>query len=1212
MDESLPQNQPSSNAYGPRFVHLHVHTEYSLLDGAARISKLVKIAKEQGAGACAITDHGNMYGAYKFYQACKAKDVNIKPIIGCEIYIVDDMNKREPGEHRGHMILLCKDNAGYINLCKINTAAWTKGFYYKPRIDYDFLEKHCEGLICLSACLAGHIPHYLALDEYDEAKKYAVRLQKMFGEDFYLELQDHGIALQKKVNRGILKLADELKIEMVATNDIHYLYKDDAEMQDALICIGTQRKVQDVDRMRFETQEFYYKSGAQMAELFPDVPRAISNTVVIADKCNCDPFARADLIPAFTSPTGEDNLTYFKRNAEEGLKRLYGEITPEIQARYEKEFHVVESQGFIDYYLIVADFMRFARENGIPIGPGRGSGAGSILAYALGITKLDPLKYNLLFERFLNLERRSMPDFDLDFCKRRRGEVIEYVIDKYGRDNVCQIVTFGTMKAKAAIKDIARVFDVPFAEVAKITKPIEINQKQKPPCLEYIFGLKDLSKITDPEKLAKEKSKFDDLYKPELAEMYKNDPTVKKIVDMAIKVEDFPRNCSVHAAGVVICKRIVGDACPLAKNGGIVTTQYDKTEVEELGFLKMDFLGLITTTDIDGAIKAVERHLGKKIDFYHMEYNDQNVFKMISAGETDAVFQLESGGMKKFMKELKPDCIEDLIAGVSLFRPGPMDMIPAYCRNKHHPEMTVYEHPLLKEILKETYGQIVYQEQVMQIFQNLAGYSLGQADIVRRIMGKKKVAEMEKQKQIFLYGNEEMNIKGAVNNGVPEDVALSIYNKMAKFAGYAFNKSHAACYAFLSYQTAYLLHYYYPFFMASMISNRIDKRDDMVHYITEVRMKGRAAILPPDINKSAAEFEVADDNQSIRFALSALKNVGEGVVTDIIAEREAHGEYTSFLNFCNRAPVEALNKRCLESLILSGCFDGLGAHRSQLMSIYPTAVKAVMNDKKAAESGQMTLFAEATTSEGVDVPMPNVKEYDQTTKLRFEKEYVGMYLSGHPLDEYMNQLGQFTFNTSKMPREEQEGEEGDGIIKEEDDDENNDTPEIEDGTKVVMGALVNEIKKVYTKKNHEEMAILKVEDLYGTCEVMLFPKNWARVKSIVAEEVVVKISGSISIRDGQSPMIVADTLEVLNQSKVPAMEVPVSHQRKLYLRFNLQDPVVKADCFNALSSYTGDIPVVIKDTATGNAFAPEIKIRECKAILYELNQILGEENVKLQ
>ena len=590
-----------------------------------------------------------------------------------------------------------------------------------------------------------------------------------------------------------------------------------------------------------------------------------------------------------------------------------------------------------------------------------------------------------------------------------------------------------------------------------------------------------------------------------------------------------------------------------------------------------------------------------------MEYDDPNIYKMIGAGDTDAVFQLESGGMKKFMKELKPDCIEDLIAGVSLYRPGPMDMIPAYCRNKHHPEMTVYEHPLLKDILKETYGQIVYQEQVMQIFQNLAGYSLGQADIVRRAMGKKKVAEMERQKKIFLYGDKDMNIKGAVNNGVAPDVASSIFAKMEKFAGYAFNKSHAACYAFLAYQTAYLRYYYYSFFMASMINNRINKWDDMTHYIAEVRIKGKA-VLPPDINRSAALFTVADDNESIRFGLSAIKNVGEGVVAQIITEREEHGNFTSFFDFCKRVPAEALNKRCLESLILSGCFDELGAYRSQLMSVYPIVVKAVMNDKKAADSGQMTLFTEATT-EDVEVSLPQIKEYDNFTKLRFEKEYVGMYLSGHPLEEYLDRFSQFTFDTSKLPREDEDADE----VNMEDADNSADdgAPEYNDGTSVVMGALITEIKKVYTKKNHEEMAILTVEDLYGTCEVMMFPKNWARVKNLVNEESVVKINGSISVRDGQSPIVIADSLELLNH-KAPAMEIPASHQRKLYLRFNLQDPIVKADCFNALSSYSGDIPVVIKDTATGNAFAPEIKVRECKAILYELNQILGEENVKLQ
>ncbi len=1198
MAENLPSNQPSSNK--PRFVHLHVHTEYSLLDGAARISKLVKIAKAENAGACAITDHGNMYGAYKFYNACK--EAGIKAIIGCEIYIVDNMDVKEPSEHRAHMILLCKNNTGYYNLCKINTAAWTRGFYYKPRIDYEFLQAHHEGLICLSACLAGHIPHYLILDQYDEAKKYAVRLQQMFGEDFYLEVQDHGIALQKKVNQGLIKLSKELGIELVATNDIHYLYHDDAPMQDALMCIATQSKVNERDRMRFETDQFYYKTVEEMSALFPDLPQAITNTGVIADKCDCHPFAKADLIPAFTSPTGEDNVTYFKRLAEAGLKRLYGEITPEIQARYEKEFHVIHSQGFIDYYLIVADFMRFAREHDIPIGPGRGSGAGSILAYALGITKLDPLQYNLLFERFLNMERRSMPDFDLDFCCKRRGEVIDYVVEKYGRDNVCQIVTFGTMAAKAAIKDIARVFDMPYSEVDKITKPIEINQKQKPPYLEYIFGLKDVSKVEDPEKRAKEQAKYDDLYKPELAELYRNDPQVKKIVDMAIKVEGFPRNCSVHAAGVIICKEIVGNVCPLAKNGGILTSQYDKGEVEELGFLKMDFLGLITTTDIDGAIKDIKKQLGITVDFYNMPYDDQNVYKMIAVGDTDAVFQLESGGMKKFMRDLKPDCIEDLIAGVSLYRPGPMDMIPNYCRNKHHPEETVYDHPLLKDILKETYGQIVYQEQVMQIFQVLAGYSLGQADIVRRAMGKKKVAEMEKQKKIFINGDAKMNIKGAVNNGVPPDVAANIFAKMEKFAGYAFNKSHAACYAFLAYQTAYLKYYYYSFFMASMINNRINKWDDMTHYIAEVRAKGKT-ILPPDINRSEAVFTVEKD-LSIRFGLSAIKNVGEGIVAQIITEREANGPYQSFIDFCTRVPAEALNKRCLESLILAGCFDTLGAYRSQLMSIYPAVVKLIANDKKAEDAGQITLFA---TTVNVDVPLPQIPEYDDFTKLRFEKEYVGLYLSGHPLQPYAAEFNKYNFNTGKMPREQNDDEPTDDESTPDADNE-----QVADGTAVTMGALVTNIKKVYTKAKHDEMAILTVEDLYGTGDVMLFPKSWAAVKNILTTESVAKFSGKISVRDGQSPIIIADTVELLNRPKNAPLIAEPDTPKKLYLRFNLQDTVVKTDCLNVLSSYTGDIPVMVRDTATGNAFAWEIKVRECKAIMYELEQILGAENVVLQ
>ncbi len=1191
MTENLQQNQPSSDK--ERFVHLHVHTEYSLLDGASRISKLCKIAKEQGAGAVAITDHGNMYGAYKFYNECVKND--IKPIIGCEIYIVDDMDKKEQSEHRAHMVLLCKNNKGYKNLCKINTASWTRGFYYKPRIDYEFLEKHSNGLICLSACLAGHIPHYLMIEQYDEAKKYAERLKKIFGDDFYLEIQDHGIPEQKKVNKDIAKLSKELDIQLVATNDVHYLYRDDAEMQDALMCISTQAKVKDENRMRFETDQFYYKSIAEMRKIFPEYPEAIANTAAIADKCDCHPFSKADLLPVFVAPTGEDNETYLRRLTEEGLEKLYGKITPEIRDRFEYEFKVLQSQGFIDYFLIVADFMRFAKEKDIPVGPGRGSGAGSIIAYAMGITKLDPLKYGLLFERFLNLERKSMPDFDLDFCCKRRGEVIDYVIDKYGRYNVCQIVTFGTMAAKAAIKDMARVFDIPYAEVERITKPIEINQQIKPPYLEYIFGLKKPN-IQDADNYEKEKKKLEELMKPELVQLYKDDHEVKKIVDMAIKVEGFPRNCSVHAAGVIICKEIVGDVCPLAKNGGMVTSQYNMIEIEPLGFLKMDFLGLITATDIDGTVKEIKKQLDIDIDFYNMEYDDQNVYKMIASGDTDAIFQLESGGMRRFMKDLQPDCIGDLIAGVSLFRPGPMDMIPKYCRNKHNSSLTLYDHPMLKDILEETYGQIVYQEQVMEIFRVMGGYSLGQADMVRRAMGKKKVSEMEKQRKIFIHGNEKMNIKGAVANGVAPNVAADIFAKMEKFAGYAFNKSHAACYAFLAYQTAYLKYYYYSFFMASMLNNRINKWDDMTHYIAEMRSKN-AVILPPDINESGSMFEV-NNKLEVRFGLSAIKNLGEGIVEQIIKEREENGKYKSFMDFCNRVPFEALNKRAIESLILSGAFDKLGAYRSQLMNVYPNVVKLVMNEKKFQESGQLTLFESQ-----IDVPLPKVAEYDNFTKLRYEKEFVGMYISGHPLEEYTEIFSAFNFNTSNMPKEKSKEDNAEEV--------EDDEMQLQDEAPVTMGAIILDIKKLYTRAKHEEMAVLTVEDLFGTCEIMLFPKVWKVAKELAIKDNVIRVSGKLSIRDGQNPIILAEQIRSIKKDNQNFIEEE-SVIKKLYLRFNLQDEEVKKNCMTVLMSYSGDIEVVIKDVSTGNAFSPKICVRECNALIYELKNILGEENVILK
>jgi DNA polymerase-3 subunit alpha len=831
-----------------------------------------------------------------------------------------------------------------------------------------------------------------------------------------------------------------------------------------------------------------------------------------------------------------------------------------------------------------------------------------------------------------------MPDFDLDFCCKRRGEVIEYVTQKYGADHICQIVTFGTMAAKSAIKDIARVFDVPYSEVEKITKPIEITQTQKPPYLQYIFGLKDIKKPDkdtpeeEQEKYKKEKKKAEELLKPELADLYRTDEQVQRIVDMAIKVEGFPRNCSVHAAGVIICKEIVGNVCPLAKNGDSVTSQYDMKEVEELGFLKMDFLGLITCTDIDGAIKDIKKQLNKDIDFYDMEYNDTNVYKMISAGDTDAVFQLESGGMKRFMKDLRPDKFEDIIAGVALFRPGPMDMIPNYCRNKHNPRLTIYDHPTLENILRETYGQIVYQEQVMEIFKQLGGYSLGQADMVRRAMGKKKVAEMAKQKKIFINGDKAMNIAGAVSNGVPKDVAGNIFAKMEKFAGYAFNKSHAACYAFLSYQTAFLKYYYYSFFMASMLNNRISKWDDMTHYIAEMRVKN-TQILPPDINRSGSLFSVElnkDDKnnpfQPVRFGLSAIKNVGEGVVNQIIAERDKNGDYRDFIDFCRRVPTEALNKRCLESLILSGSFDNLGLYRSQLMVIYPTVVKLVSGERSAYESGQVSMFGlDSATNVNIDVQIPKLPEYSNFDKLRFEREFVGLYLSGHPLNDYAELFGQFSFNTDNLGKRKTDdgGEQPDTAPPPTEfesagggDDEFDPTPKKPE--LAVFGAIINNIKKIYTRANHDEMAILSVEDLYGACEVMVFPKIWANVKNTVPKDTVVKITGRVSNRDGQVPIILCENIEPMPKQSATSPQSLISpvgvspDVKKLYLRFNLGDEQLKTDVMTVLSSYSGDLSVVIRDTSTGKTVSPKLCVRECRAIIYELNSILCEENVVLK
>ena len=1182
---------------------------------------MVKKAKALGMPAVALTDHGNMYGAYRFYKECKKQ--GIKAILGCEVYLVDDMMVRNHKEHRSHFLLLAKDNDGYINLCKLNSKAWVDGFYGKPRIDYELLRKHSKGLIATSACLGGHIPHYLLKGMYDEAKKYANLCKDIFGEDFYIEIQDHGMVEQRESNPQLIKLARELGIPLVATNDVHYNNEDDAEMQDTLMCVEMKKTADDPDRLKFPTNEFYFKTAEQMWELFGDIaPEALENTLKIAEQCNCHPFAKQNFMPNFINPEGIDNSVYFKKQIEKGLIERYGEITPQIRERLDHEFAVINDNGFTDYFLIVADFMKYANDSGIAVGPGRGSGAGSIIAYALDITKLDPFRYNLLFERFLHSERLSMPDFDLDFCFERRMEVVNYVRDKYGADHVAQIITFGTLAAKAAIKDIARVFKMPYAEVDKLTKPIQIPQVLKPPFLEYVF---DLKKIVNPKErpdfkdlgekeqdslldaYKKETAKRDKLRVNELVEIYNSNDEVKKIVDMAMKVEGFPRNCSTHAAGVIICNHVVGDVTPLQRNGEDITTQFDMKEMEELGFLKMDFLGLITLTDIQATVDMLARRHGIEIDFYFehknkaslgrpWSYDDKEVFTHIyCTGDTDAVFQCETGGFKRFLRELRPDSIEDIIAAVSLYRPGPMDMIPDYCRNKHDPKMTKYEHPMLEAILKTTYGQIVYQEQVMDVFRVMGGYNLGQADMVRRAMGKKDLKEMEMQKQIFIYGDEKRGIDGAIKRGVSKAVATAIFNKLDKFSGYAFNKSHAACYAYISYQTAYLKHYYYPYFMASVLNNRLHKWDDLSFYILSTQVHG-TQILPPDVNKSGVYFQV-EGEKSIRFGLGAIKNVGVALIESILAERERNGPFKSFQDFCKRVEQQALNKKVIESLVLAGAFDGMGYKRASLMAGHPAVIKRVQSERKVTDSGQLSLFTLGATEDEPDMPLPNVREFDPETKLRFEKEVTGLYLSGHPLQKYRDVLSQFNFDTRKMNQTE-------------DDDET--TEKLANNTPVALGGIISEIKRLKTKNTGQDMAVLTIEDLYGKCEAMLFPAVFERNKGLLEPNVILQINGKYSSRDGESSIILVDSLTLLSGNpSAPTLEqqAPPSPTKKLCLKYNVSDADLNAEVINVLSAYSGELEVIIRNTANGKALSSPVRVRECSAVVNELSALIGADNV---
>lgn len=1192
------------------FVHLHVHTEFSLLDGIARINKLVDITKERGYSAVAITDHGNMYGTLQFFEECiKA---GIKPIIGCEFYICNDLHRKQGKDDIGHIILLAKNDEGYHNLMKLNEIAFCEGFYYKPRIDYETLKAHSEGVICLSACLAGHIPTLILQRRFDEADALALKLKSMFAEgDFYLEIQNHGIPEQKLVNQYLAEMSKKLGIKMVATNDVHYLYKEDAEMQDVLMCVQMGKFLDDTDRMKFSTDEFYLKDYDEMMQAMEGFEDAVANTVEIAEKCNVtiktkslgeipgiDPKyklpASKNYIPVYKTITGEEPYDFLRRISFEGLHKKYKEVTQDLIDRLEMELEIISSQGFVEYFLIVWDYINYAENQGIPVGPGRGSGAGSLVAYCSGITKIDPIRYSLFFERFINKERVSMPDFDVDFCMDRRGEVIEYVKRRYGVDHVAGIGTFGCMQAKNAIRDVGRVLRIPNPDVIKITKLIPNKLPdgiKKPPVLKYYFGTTG-------------KPENDKYIIPELRELYDNDESIKKIADMAIKLEGVPRNTSQHACGVLIAPEPVANFVPVAKTDNERVTQYSMIELEHLGLLKMDFLGLRTLTDIKKACDYIYKNYGKRIDFYDMSYDDPKVFEMLSEGKTDAVFQLESAGFKKFMKELKPTCLEDIIAGVSLYRPGPMDSIPKFVKNKQNPDEVVYDDPCLENILDVTYGCIVYQEQVMKIVQVMGGYSLGQADNIRRIMGKKQVDKIDKEREKFINGWQDpegkKSIPGAVKLGHDPAVADKIFNEMKEFAKYAFNKSHAAAYAHVTYQTAYLKCYYETEFITAILNDRITNADDITKYVSFARSEG-IKVLPPDINKSLTYFNVED--HAIRFGLGGLKHVGTALTDSIIKEREENGEFKSFDDFITRAVKVGVNKKAIECLILSGAFDAFGHSRSQYMAVYEKVVERAVKDKKSNQIGQMSFFGENKLEDTIDYP--DIKEFNKKTLLKYEREIIGVYLSGHPLQDYVKKFDNYTL-TSDMLADTQSDE-----MSEDENFEGEATSEtnLQDGQPFVCGGIITAVSKKRSKSGRD-MCYLKLEDLKGTIEITFFSNAFSKYRNVLEEDNLVTIKGRINIRDGMPPSAVGEVVMLWKDEEERAeKEKP---KERLCLRFDTKNPDIYSKVKNSIASYPGETQVVIKCTSSGKVFVYQQQAKVNNYLVNELSGIIGNENIVVQ
>ena len=1141
------------------FTHLHVHTQYSLLDGAARITDLVARAKELGMESLAITDHGAMYGVIDFYKECKK--AGIRPLLGMEAYVAPNHLEKSGIRENAHLILISKNTTGYKNLMQLSSIAFLDGFYYRPRIDYELLEKYSEGLVCLSACLAGDIPQLLLGRRYDDALALAARLKGMFGDDFYIELQDHGLPEQKEILPQLAKIAAELNIKTVATNDIHYVKKEDAESQDVLLCIQTNKVVSDENRMRMSADEFYLKSEDEMRLALPKYPEAIANTAEIADKCNVEITFHEQHLPGFTAPDGLTNLEYLSEICRRGLARKMPDASDEVKERLEYEISVINQMGFVDYFLIVWDFVNFAHENGIFVGPGRGSGAGSLAAYSMGITDTDPIKYDLIFERFLNPERISMPDFDIDFCIERRQEVIDYVVRKYGADHVCQIITFGSMAARLAVRDVGRALDMPYADVDRIAKLI-------------------------PNALGMTLTKALEL-SAELKALYDSDETVKKLIDLSLKLEGLPRHASTHAAGVVICAQPTVEYVPLQRNEDAITTQFPKDTVEELGLLKMDFLGLRNLTVIRDTLDYI-RQGGKEVpDLERMDNDDPAVYKMIAEGDTDGVFQLESLGMRQFMMQLNPDCFEDIIAGISLFRPGPMEQIPRYIAGKNDRNNVKYAHEKLRPILEKTYGCMVYQEQVMQIVRDLAGYSWGRSDLVRRAMSKKKHDVMAKEREYFINGiveDGEVKVPGAVRNGVSREVANRIFDEMMDFASYAFNKSHAAAYAVLAYRTAYLKKYYPVEFMTALLNSFIGKDMGKIsEYVNYCRQRG-IQVYPPDINKSRAKFSVEKD--SIRFGFAAIKNVSESVTEQIAREREQTGPFRDFNDFLRRG--ETLNKRIVEGLIKAGCFDSMGVKRSQLMAVYDQAMTYAGNDRKQRATGQLSLFDMAGADEIAEdtaIPLPDIEEFDSNTLLFMEREVMGIYISGHPLSEFSQELKELA------PCGELSAADGTGRYK--------------DNQKVRLGGIITSVRTKPVKSGNGLMAYAVIEDLTGSVELAAFPSVFTRCAGRLLVDNKVTVSGKLNMREDQNNTILVDDIMPLEKAKAAG---------RLYLRLDMGDGRLFDRVRTVLSRFPGNLPVVLVDSATRKTMqAPrELYINPSEAIMDIMKEMLGEENVKLK